>query len=198
MAMTDDDKRVAIDRIEETIARLRDFKPRSPEETLMRSLEEQRRAAERPLVCKEAPPTGIVRKVHIPEPVAADICAEEWKDWTRAYVLQEVNDLAAELHEAVGGVIGQECVAVLAQVKAAIDRRDHELGKTIAVNAGKTEGRCGVLERQLAEMQQRVDRAEKAMADARMELLNLAAEFRTILNDAAEAQRAISLALLHR
>jgi chromosome segregation ATPase len=125
------------------------------------------------------------------------VAADTGQEWA-AYIEQRIADAIEPLDEAVGEVLAEERASMRAHVKTAVDELDRELGKAIAVSEGKAQGHANAIERQISEMQQRVDRAEKAMADARMELLNLAAEFRTILNDAAEAQRAISLALLHR
>jgi chromosome segregation ATPase len=106
------------------------------------------------------------------------------------------------LQEAIGEILAGERERERDAIKSAVDELDRELGKAIAVNQGKAEGRANAienrLEREVREMQQRIDRAQKEMAEARLELLNLASEFRAILNDAAEAQRQISLALLHR
>src|SRR5262249_38917139 len=131
------------------------------------------------------------------ETAAADTSSK----WA-AYIERQILHALEPLQEAVGEIMSEERVSMRAHVKTAVDRLDHELGKTIAVNQGKAEGPANALEnrleREVREMQLRVDRAEKAMNEARMELLNLASEFRAILDDAAEAQRQISLALVRR
>ena len=123
---------------------------------------------------------------------------QQWAD----YIERQISDALAPFEEAVGCVIAEERQREREEIKAAVDRLDHELGKTIAVTQGKAEGRASAienrLEREVREMQQRVAYAEKQMNEARMELLNLASEFRAILNDAAEAQRAMALALVRR
>ena len=201
MAMTDEERQAAVAEIEATIERLRDFKPRSHEETILRTLEEEQRA--RPAapapVRKEAPNTGLVYKTReVVETASAAASDEPWWQW----VDKRIEAANEAILEATGEVIGHERERERDAIKSAVDRLDKDLGRSIAVNQGKAEGRLNAienqLEREVREMQQRVDRAEKAMADARMELLNLASEFRAILNDAAEAQRQISLALLHR
>jgi len=199
--MTDEERQAAVAEIEATIERLRDFKPRSHEETILRTLEEEQRA--RPAapapVRKEAPNTGLVYKTReVVETASAAASDEPWWQW----VDKRIEAANEAILEATGEVIGHERERERDAIKSAVDRLDKDLGRSIAVNQGKAEGRLNAienqLEREVREMQQRVDRAEKAMADARMELLNLASEFRAILNDAAEAQRQISLALLHR
>jgi DNA repair exonuclease SbcCD ATPase subunit len=141
-------------------------------------------------VRKEAQTNGLVHKVHISEPVAVD-AGQEWA----AYIERRIEDALAPLQQAVGQVLASEREREREAIKTAIDRLDHDVSKAIAVREGKAEGRANALEnrleREVREMQQRVDRAEQAMNDARMELLALVSEFRIMLNDAAEAQRAL-------
>jgi hypothetical protein len=146
-------------------------------------------------VRKEA--TGLIYKTREVE-TAATTSGEDWNEWADGRI-----DHALEAFgESIGGILAGERQRGRDEIKTAIDRLDHELGKSIAATGGKMEGRANAienrLERDVREMQTRVDRAEREMNQARMELLNLASEFRAILNDAAEAQRQIALALVRR
>ena len=82
--MTDEERQAAVAEIEATIERLRDFKPRSHEETILRTLEEEQRA--RPAapapVRKEAPNTGLVYKTReVVETASAAASDEPWWQW---------------------------------------------------------------------------------------------------------------------
>src|SRR5262245_30251017 len=71
------------ERVEATLARAKNSTVRSNEEPILRTMEEERRAAERPLVCKEAPAFDLVRKVHINEPIET-ASASDWDTWLDA------------------------------------------------------------------------------------------------------------------
>jgi hypothetical protein len=152
----------------------------------------------KPEVRKEAPRSPrsdlVYKTRELVETASAAASDEPWWQW----VDKRIEAANEAILEATGEVFGRERERERDEIKTAVDRLDRELGKTIAAVEGKAQGHANALERQLSEMQTRVDRAEKAMTEARLELLNLASEFRAILNDAAEAQRAIALALVRR
>jgi hypothetical protein len=127
----------------------------------MRSLEEQQRAAERPLVRKEAPNTGVIYKTReLVETVPA--AADTSQEWTRAYVAQELADLAAELLEAVGDILGREFKTVCAETNAAFADLRRDFTKEIAALKGEQQARFGVLEPRIARIE--TDVRERAYA----------------------------------